>query len=336
MPGWNRADVYALHMESWEGRKYEYAPMVQFREAPSRGRFVNVSEHGFREGGQKNPWPPDPRRASIFVFGGSTIFGYGIPDNETVPSNLQTILAGQDREIAVYNFGRAYYFSTHEMLLFEKLLLSGIRPDVAVFVDGLNDFYHRDTDFIWTDRLKRLSEGNSFTIGNASKYLLEQLPAHELMRFALSRLTSAQTDRRHQARENVARIVESGRSDLADKVLKRYQRNQKIVRALAGTGSIRTLFVWQPVPMYGYDLKHHLFAYREMGDHKSATAGYAAARRQFEAGAFGTDFLWCADIQKDEKRALYVDAVHYNPVLSRKFAGCIADRLQSIVQPRTP
>ena len=41
----------------------------------------------------------------------------------------------------MYNFGRAFYFSSQERILFEQLLLDGHRPATAVFLDGLNDFY---------------------------------------------------------------------------------------------------------------------------------------------------------------------------------------------------
>jgi hypothetical protein len=49
-----------------------------------------------------------------FVFGGSTTFGYGESDNLTIPSNLQYYLreAFQTDQSAVYNFGRAFYFSS--------------------------------------------------------------------------------------------------------------------------------------------------------------------------------------------------------------------------------
>src|SRR5712692_8851921 len=46
--------------------------------------------------------------------------------------------------VRVYKFGAGYYFSTGERVQFEQLLLAGSVPDVAVFVDGLNDFFQPD------------------------------------------------------------------------------------------------------------------------------------------------------------------------------------------------
>ena len=43
----------------------------------------------------------------MFFFGGSTGFGYGVPDDETVPSHLQQLLPkASGRTPRVYNFAR--------------------------------------------------------------------------------------------------------------------------------------------------------------------------------------------------------------------------------------
>ena len=98
-------------METWEWRGYEYNEMSQFREAPFSGRFVNVSEQGYRRGLRAHPWPPSSDAFNIFVFGGSTTFGYGMPDWQTVTAFMEEILQEQaEIPVRIYNFGRAYFF----------------------------------------------------------------------------------------------------------------------------------------------------------------------------------------------------------------------------------
>src|SRR5205085_2675003 len=107
--------------------------------------YVNVDPGGFRWSGDQGPWPPDPKNFNIFFFGGSTGFGYGVRDAETVASQLAAFLnqtKAVSRPIKIYNFGRAGYYSTPERMLFERLLLEGHRPQLAVFMDGLNEFEH--------------------------------------------------------------------------------------------------------------------------------------------------------------------------------------------------
>ena len=145
-------------MENWT-RSYLYEPFTQFKERPNRGDYVNVDENGFRFSADQASWPPDPKKVNVFVFGGSTTFGYGVADLETVPSRLQEELREKFvTPVSVYNFGRGYYYSTQERVLFEKLLLSGYVPNVAIFIDGLNDFYQDIDEPLFTSRLRDIME----------------------------------------------------------------------------------------------------------------------------------------------------------------------------------
>ena len=95
------------------------------------------------------------------MFGGSTAFGIGVPDDQTVASHLQTQLgtARDGREVRVYNFGRGAYYSSQERALFERLIVAGYVPNLAIFLDGLNDFFFYDQDRPSADRGPRATDG---------------------------------------------------------------------------------------------------------------------------------------------------------------------------------
>ena len=76
---------------------------------------------------------------NIFIFGGSTAFGYGVADQETIASYLQEICRTKRKNINVYNFACGFYYSTQERILLEKLISKGIDIDIAVFIDGVNE-----------------------------------------------------------------------------------------------------------------------------------------------------------------------------------------------------
>ncbi len=145
-PGWRPGDVEILQQETWAKVQTEYEPYTGFRERPLHGKFVNIHPMGFRFSKDQAPWPPRPEGTNVFVFGGSTAFGMGLPDDETIVSYLGECSAqGKiSPPLAVYNFGRPGYLSTQEMVLFQQLLASGFIPQDAVFIDGLNDFFQVD------------------------------------------------------------------------------------------------------------------------------------------------------------------------------------------------
>ena len=99
----------------------EYDPFCQWKTKTISGKYMNVHPAGFRYVPNScPPWPPDPKNCNIFVFGGSTTFGAGVADDQTVPFLLQQCLRQNwlSEAINVYNFGVGSYFSSMERAFF--------------------------------------------------------------------------------------------------------------------------------------------------------------------------------------------------------------------------
>ncbi len=316
-PGWAAGDIEEMLTETWT-RGYVYAPFVQHREGAFGGRFVNVDPNGFRLSRDQGPWPPDRDSVSIFVFGGSTTFGYGVADSQTIPSFLQETLSasGCGRSFAVYNFGRGNYYSEQEQVLFATQLAAGLTPDVAVFVDGLNEWKDAPK---FTARLDYfMSESKGQLVGRA----LKSLPLVEAAKVVRSRF-----GRREEAtqKENLRHY--------AEQVVERWLRSKRLIGTMSREFDVLPIFVWQPVPTYRYDLNWHLFAAESeeafaRPSHEALRHGYAAMDRMRVSPSgleSAGDFLWLADMQQSRRDPLYVDAAHYSARFSRDIAVQIAD-----------
>jgi hypothetical protein len=110
-----------------------YDDWVGFKEAPRKTRFVNVNEHGIRLNSGA-PFVMDDLNGAIWFFGGSTTFGYGVADHETIPAQLEKAL-----KTKVINFGRGYFYSAQENQLLRQYLKAGYRPKSVIFLDGVNE-----------------------------------------------------------------------------------------------------------------------------------------------------------------------------------------------------
>ena len=313
-PGMDEADVDLLLEESWT-RPVAYEPFVQYKEAPFSGRFVNVSPAGFRESAEQGPWPPAPEHLNVFVFGGSTIFGYGVPDHQTVPSYLQALLGERlpHRSVRCYNFGGASYYSSQERILFAELLAAGHRPDVAIFVDGINEFLLEEP--LHSPRLRGLLEGRPGVIAD---WAVSALPLTKLVHWALGT-----GDEKKPALLDASLDV----PELLDARIERYLANVRLAEGLAEAEGVLAVFVVQPTPTYRYDPSFHPFARWGFGRHSRSAFGYPRLaerlRREPPRGAL----VWAADIQEDLREPLYVDLVHYNPRLARRLAAEIVDQM---------
>lgn len=304
-PGRSEAEVRALLRETWN-RPMRWAPFVGSREGRFEGRFVNVHRTGFRLSRGQGPWPPDPARPSVFVFGGSTTFGYGVADDETIVSALQDYLDQHlpSLRVACYNFGRGAYYSSNERILFHELLGGGLVPRVAVFVDGLNEFALAEP--LLTARLRKMVGS---PVAGANELLLEQLPLAQL-------IARWKTPRRMPRRSPAALRQAFGDAGFLDGRIERYLANRRLIAAAASAWGVRPLFVWQPVPTYEYDLRCHLFGDVDFEHNNYSAFGYPLMAERLRRAPLGPDFLWEADLQRGACQPFYVDQIHYTAAMS--------------------
>lgn len=288
----------------------------QYRERPYQSPFVNIDEHGFRRGLDQGPWPPDPKNYNIYFFGGSTAFGKGVRDEDTVPSQLQQALGSvEGRPVKVYNFARGGFYSSQERLLFDELTTLGHRPDAAVFLDGLNEFFFT----VDPPRLTITATKQAYDrIENPWSEVLRRLPL--LRRFAPEARDLRRLHHAHQA----ALDSPPSSDDAIKDVIRRYVANKRVIESIGTAHGTRTVFAWQPVPTYVYGRWREARAKGFQG-HALSGPGYARMRGYIEKNPLGDEFIWCADIQAGLSGRLYVDSVHYGPTLSKRLAQCVAD-----------
>ncbi len=323
-PDMEEGDVRDLLRETWS-LQLEHEPYTGFRERPGGGRWVNVDGNGFRLSEHQGPWPLSAEYFNVFVFGGSTTFSYGLPDHQTVPSHLQRVLARArlPREPKVYNFGRGFYFSSQERVLYERLLTAGHVPDMAVFIDGMNEFYFVDDNPRFSGRLALFLEASE---------LAKRLPMIRLFLPAgrapsggsLARVSAlareAVREEQMFASSSAVPPVDLGQA------IERYIRNKRLTEAVSSAHEVAVVFVWQPIPSYRSERKAGA---NDGGRHAWAGSGYArmAARRAQEVG-LGESLVWCADLEQD-READYVDAFHYSSEMAARLARCIVDEAAS-------
>ena len=321
-PGLSLTEIENIRLERDRTNRWEYEAFTEFRQEPVAGRYFNVDIEGFRQGAGRQPWPPSPGTCSVLFFGGSTAYGDRLPDWETIPAALETSLspARGCRTWSVYNFGRPGYYSTQERILFEQLLESGVTPKIAVFLDGLNEFFYpappgdgRPWRAGQTDNLSRLVREHNIA---GSRYRFFQLfvglPLIRVIRSALPGETSPH-------------IAPTGGTCTASRTLERWRRNRRLTEGVAARFGVRLLFVWQPMPAY-HDVAGDNGGGKLTARLECAKQGYELLAESRPGGA-SANFLWLADVQRARTKKSYLDDVHYTAAFSREIAAAIAGAL---------
>lgn len=125
----------ALEQERMAWGRYE--PYVVWRASGATVSSESIDSSGFRV----TPGSAEGESSfRVFVFGGSTVWGCGVPDSCTVPAYLLKKLEDDlGRPVEMRNMGQIGYVSTQEVIELFLQMRRGNVPDLVVLVDGVND-----------------------------------------------------------------------------------------------------------------------------------------------------------------------------------------------------
>jgi hypothetical protein len=314
-PDLSEEQMIAMLDETWR-RSVVFEPFTQFKEREVQGEYVNVHAAGFRgNGGAALPWPPVASSVNVFVFGGSTTFGYGLPDGQTVAAQLHaTLTRAGGPALAIYNFGRGFYFSSQERVLFEQLLVEGREPDIAIFIDGLNDFAYSDGV-------------PEFSVQLINAYAQVSVPAQVVRLLQASSIGRLADGIRWRLEERTDLTLPVPNSAITARTVTRYLDNKRMIEAVADAYRVKTVFVWQPIPGYNYDDSHHPFKGETYGRHSNSPGGYRELAARLGEMRRRDNFLWLADAQVGRKEPLYVDQVHYTGAFVKTIAAALGEHM---------
>ena len=228
-----------------------WQPYVYYRPRPFQGSTINVDSDGLR-----TTWQPpvvgDDRsqreRVKILMLGGSSLWGFGARDNQTIPSLVARSLHERGWRVELRNLSQIGYVSTQELIGLIRELQAGYRPDVVIFYDGVNDaasaFLEREAG-LTTNESNRRGEFNLLQSPArlAASFFAKLIKDSGSYRFAQS------LRRRFDGGTAPAR---AGPADdivarLAGDVAERYTANIQIIETLGRGYGFRPLFFWQPI-----------------------------------------------------------------------------------------
>ncbi len=306
--GMNPADWSQLRSES---SGWQFEPWLGFRERPRKGKFVNVTPAGLRPTHRRDLSLGD-EGINVYVFGGSTTFGYGVDDESTIPAYLQRHLsaAHPESELNVYHFGRGYYYSSQEMALLVQLVKTGRAPDIAVFIDGVNEGQavpHYTAEMTWMHEI--FNAGDSRPLFSAA---VERLPLMKL----IARFTGRK-NRFQQLNLYTALTPEEMRDQ--------YVQSKQIVQALAERYSFTPYFFIQPVPGHRNEFLHHTLQTQDYLDQYEYTL--KKIKLLEETVDDKTSFSMTHLLENYESEP-FLDSVHYVADVHDLIGKFIAERIR--------
>ncbi|XVJ66710.1 MAG: SGNH/GDSL hydrolase family protein [Lacibacter sp.] len=134
-----------VHDEAMASNQLVYTPWLEFRNKDFTGTYVNI--RGFERKTIPGFIQKGKDTLIIWFLGGSTTFGFNVADAETIPSFFARQFYDSidtNTSLEVHNYGVPYYYLYQEYKLFQHLLNSQKKPDLVIFIDGLNNFVYKN------------------------------------------------------------------------------------------------------------------------------------------------------------------------------------------------
>lgn len=315
-------DAAALQRGHKAIKTMRWEPYVYWRRAPFVGEQFNIDQQGLRR-----TWTPHLRSPSpvVFMMGGSTIWGAGVSDDDTVPSKVALSLSQQGHDVRVVNYGESGWVSTQSLIALIRELHRGNVPDVVVFYDGIND------------TTSALQEHAAGTPQNESQRRKE---------FNLTRGSGASfLVAAMQKMEGLQKLVHALGSDAAApayadnlpaEIVSVYETNVRIVRLLAAEWGFDVLFYWHPV----------IFTKRSLSEHEERAQGFVltthrdlhlATNREITTSATlrnTPEFRDVSGILDGRDEPLYLDFAHLSPEGNAIVAETIVADLVPVLKKR--
>ena len=300
------------HFDDLAGVTLTYRDFVVWESKPYKSETVNIEQNGLRVGTNK----VTTGMQEVWIFGGSTTFGVGSDDQNTLPSWLSLT-----SDVQVTNFGVIGYLARQSLnkliSSYEDPVISTGHNRIVVFYDGVNDVLHKcrdDNAGLNTEREQQIRS----SIGTDSlspRVVLE--PAIAIV----GRIKNA-LDHRYM---NSGYVCDK-ELDRADSIAQSLVNDWRSADAVARRNGDRFIAILQPVAYLSNTRLDQLDVIYNDWDDLSAQYKeiYPAIRRYArEAGIEFYDLTGVFD--RDEY--IYIDFCHVSPNGNQLMAQAIADAI---------
>jgi hypothetical protein len=209
-----------------------YEPYTQFKESAYSGKYVNVDPRDFGRSETKGPGLPGVEN-SLFVSVAPPPSGMEVADDLTIPAQLQKqLVSDYGVSASVYNLAEAVTSAFRRGCC--ENCYSGFVPDVAVFIDGLNDLV-----FFEPARTKDL--GSSWK--RPSLPLMRRIAGASSNEGPSGNVPIARKFRRNQLSEGLQSNPPDQHPKMLQDVVDRYLSNKRITEAIAREFNVTPVFV---------------------------------------------------------------------------------------------
>lgn len=299
LPNFQNDFAYAKKVfHDYNSVQHQYEPFVGWKTLPYKGETLIITNEGTRNVPASTGVP---KEKTVHFFGGSTMWGEGSDDNHTIPA----LFGEKNPSFEIFNHGQLAYNSRQELDALISLYATGVKPDVVVFYDGVND-----AAFLCPKEIKKLPAHRlvpmyrdklyvgktAFVKEVAGKIFIENIIG--VIRKSTYKPTPENTP--YDCVSNPAKAEQ-----IAEMMLKNWEMANEIVTKRGG----RFVAVLQPAAFIGKPKTDYLVLDQELG--KNFQVIYGLIKQKIAE----RNHTWIVDLSDrfDRDEHIYIDFCHVSP-----------------------
>jgi len=318
--------AYALLQRRQGNYNYAYQAYVLWQVAPSPNGAIHLGPDGLRLTANTTC---DGEAFTIWMFGGSGLWGNFVQDGETIPSYLAQIYQQKGRPACVRNFGQRGWTNTQEVIkLMLELKQASRPPDVVLFYDGSVDSslpYEPDEPDVHMgfERFKQKFEG--WQPGREAGFgYLRSTNTFQALRWLAEWLNLDRNE------ESSSSIPDARLAATSERTVRNYRKNIDIVDALAARYAFRYTFMLEPLLIDALKPLNPAETRLVQSESRTVSGKVMADGYRLLRSAPLPHFVNLRDIFKDHPEPLFIDTSHVNAAGDRIIADAIAGILQGL------
>lgn len=252
LPNYQDIDWAEVHFEELRHANAEYHSFYGWRRKPLIGRTIAIDDEGVRV--TPGVAPPDSPAPLVVFLGGSTMWGEGSDDHNTIPAHF---VRQAGSPVRAKNLGESAYNAFQGYLILRMHILKGLRPDLVVSYDGINN-----VEGLCRAGNRPVGHGRELQMREAMRGLdqprtPEALTARYLilpMREFIAKLRNRSIDER----ENPYRLICSSDGERAHAVARKLVDSWTTTMQLAESAGAQFIAVLQPSAYTGTPRTDHI------------------------------------------------------------------------------
>ncbi len=323
LPNYENSKWAGEHFKEFDQLTSTYFDYIGWRRKPFSGKTINVDPLGYRQNSSAKI--SILQDSKIWVFGGSTIWGSGARDFESIPAFLE-----QATQSPTFNFGESGYVAHQNLNLLMKAYLDGGRPQNVIFYDGVNEVLHKcrsmQTPFstAYEGKIRwqieenfRLSSQSLWQVFAPSTQVLQKLFASIYIPSTPAAKYSCDID-----------------SIKTQKIAEGLVNDWKTARFIAESNGAKFSAILQASAYTGQPNLQHLKLVTEDSDLRNQfNAVYPAIRQALKSHKF--PYLDFSDVFNGDQH-FYIDGYHVSPNGNELVAQKIAQHLAKLIRATKP